>query len=213
MYPLWNENRRKKMNIQTKTRKLTFLGVMLAVTFILSVLPIGFIPFGNISVTIIHVPTIITGIVLGPLYGLLMGTAMGIMSLLNGLLRPLSILDPLFINPLVSVLPRMFIGVVAYYVYQGIKRVFKKRKGGQTVGIAVGAVFGSMTNTVLVLFMLYVVYVQKLMEAFGVDSAAGVRVVLITIVTSNAIIEAIVAGVITTAIVSTYFVVNKSNRI
>jgi uncharacterized membrane protein len=203
----------ENMNIRPETRKLTFLGVMLAITFILSVTPIGFVPLGSVSATIIHVPTIITGIILGPLYGLVMGTLMGIISLVNALTRPVTALDPLFINPLVSILPRMPIGVVAYYAYSLIKKILGSKKIGQTVSAAVGGILGSMTNTILVLSMLYIIYVKDLMAMFGIESEAGIRVMLLTIITTNAVIEAIVAGVLTTAIVVTYFAVNKSNLI
>ena len=201
----------EKMNIRQETRKLTFLGVMLAITFILSITPIGFVPLGSVSATIVHVPTIITGILLGPLYGLIMGTLMGLISLFNALIRPVTVLDPLFINPLVSVLPRMAIGVVAYYGYSLVKKLFGKRKISQSISAAVGGVLGSMTNTILVLSMLYVVYVKDLMSLYGIENKAGIRAMLLTIITTNAVIEAIVAGVITTAIVVTYLAVNKSN--
>ncbi|WZL80797.1 ECF transporter S component [Vallitaleaceae bacterium 9-2] len=201
------------MNIRSETRRLTFLGVMLAVTFILSVTPIGFVPLGSVSATIVHVPTIITGIVLGPLYGLVMGTFMGIISLFNALTRPVTALDPLFINPLVSVLPRMAIGVVAYYTYSLTKKIAGSKKVGQTISAAVGGIFGSMTNTILVLSMLYIIYVKDLMQMYGIDTTGGIRAMLFTIITTNAVLEAIVAGVITTAIVVTYFAVNKSNLI
>ena len=54
---------------------------------------------------------------------------------------------------------------------------------------------------------------KDLMAMFGIESEAGIRVMLLTIITTNAVIEAIVAGVLTTAIVVTYFAVNKSNLI
>src|SRR5690554_7708529 len=88
------------------TKKLTFMALMLAITLILDLTPLGAIPLGPVSATIIHIPTIITGIILGPIAGLIMGTLLGLVSLLHALTRPATPLDPLFINPLVSVLPR-----------------------------------------------------------------------------------------------------------
>ncbi len=52
-----------------------------------------------------------------------------------------------------------------------------------------------------------------LMQMYGIDTTGGIRAMLFTIITTNAVLEAIVAGVITTAIVVTYFAVNKSNLI
>lgn len=194
------------------TRTLTILGLMLALTIILDLTPLGAIPIGTVSATITHLPTIITGVILGPVAGLIMGTAFGIVSLLHALLRPATIFDPLFINPLISVLPRMFIGVASYYGYALVKLLIKRGVASESVGAAVGGVLGSMTNTVLVLTMLYFVYVEDIIVKLGLSTAGEVQAFFLTIVTTNAIIEAVVAGVISVAIVTAYKQYNK-NRI
>ena len=192
------------MKVLKDTRNLAILGLMLALTIILDMTPLGAIPIGSVSATITHIPTIITGIILGPVAGLIMGTAFGLVSLLHALTRPLTALDPLFINPLVSVLPRMAIGVMAYYGYRFASFLFGKNTIARTASSAVGGVIGSMTNTVLVLGMLYIVYVQKIIEAFGLADAKAVRALFISIIVGNALIEAVVAAIITTAVVAAY---------
>lgn len=187
------------------TRKMAVMGLMLAITIILDLTPLGAIPIGPVSATITHIPTIITGIILGPIAGFVMGTFLGIISLLHALLRPATVFDPLFINPLISVLPRMLIGVVAYYGYAGVKILFGQLPLGKTLSAVIGGVLGSMTNTVLVLGMLYLVYVNQIIESLGLESAAAVRGFFMGIVASNSLIEALVAGVITSAIVGAYF--------
>lgn len=203
------------MNTMKSTRRLTFMGVMLAVTIILDVTPLGAIPLGSVSATITHIPTIITGIILGPIAGFIMGTALGLISLLHALMRPVSILDPLFVNPLLSVLPRMFIGVVSYYGYTGIFKLLSFIKTPvqvkNTVSAIIGGVIGSLTNTVLVLTMLYVLYARSVLEKFieidlfGPDAKLeDVRIWIVTVITTNSIMEAVVAAIITTAIVVAY---------
>ena len=182
------------------TRNLTVLAVMLAITLILDVTPLGAIPLGAISATIVHIPTIITGIILGPIAGFIMGTLMGLISLIHALTRPMTALDPLFINPLVSVLPRMFIGVVSYYTYAGLKKVSWKGKLKESLNAIIAGIAGSLTNTVLVFLMLYLVYAQEVVEEVGV----AFRVLFITVFTTNAIAEAMVAAFITGAIVLAY---------
>src|SRR5690554_8147032 len=100
------------------TKKLTFMALMLAITLILDLTPLGAIPLGPVSATIIHIPTIITGIILGPIARLIMGTILGLVSFLPALTKPATPLDPPFINPLVTVLPRMFICLLSYLVFQ-----------------------------------------------------------------------------------------------
>lgn len=203
------------MNINNKVRKLVILGLMLAITIILDLSPFSAIPIGSVSATIVHIPAMITGIILGPLYGLIMSGLFGLVSLIHAATRPASPLDPLFINPLLSVVPRLLIGVIAYYGYRGTvllwEVVFKGniRKLKHTVGGAVGGVLASMANTILTLGMLYILYVQEIIERIGLADATAVRVMLIGVVTSNAIIEAIVAGVLVSAITSAYFAIFK----
>lgn len=201
------EQEEKMNNVLKDTRKLTFMGVMLAITIILDVTPLGAIPIGNVSATVVHIPTIITGIILGPIAGLIMGFLLGITSLLHALTRPVTAFDPLFVNPLVSVLPRMFIGVMAYVGYTGMKFLTKRTPKGvvQPLCSTVGGVIGSLTNTILVLSMLYIIYAQKIVEALGAADKDAVKVLFIGIITTNSIIEAIVAGVITSAVTVAYF--------
>ena len=198
------------MNTSQKTRNLTFLGVMLAITVILDSTPLGAIPMGSVSATITHIPTIITGIILGPLYGLIMGTSFGIVSLIHAATRPMSPIDPLFINPLLSILPRMLIGVVSYYGYIIVRKVLTLTKLKSPVKVSIsaviGGVLGSLTNSVLVLVMLYILYAKEVAEKFfgSTDMIKEVQTLIITVITTNSIIEAVVAGIITTALVVAY---------
>jgi len=191
------------------TRTMVVLGLMLAITMILDLTPLGAIPMGTVVATIAHVPTILVGIILGPVAGLIMGLALGLVSLFHALLRPASPFSLLFINPLISVLPRMFIGVTAYYAYTGVKHLFG---GSRTnpIAIGVGAAIGSLTNTILVLLMLTLIYGGRIVEML---SAAGINVSAVKwaigVALSNGLIEAVIAVVIVVAIASVYL---RSNR-
>lgn len=190
-------------------RGLAFMGLMLAVTIIMDLTPLGAIPLGPISATVIHIPTIITGVVLGPISGLIMGTSLGIISLIHAATRPMTLLDPLFINPLVSILPRMFIGVVAYYVYILFKKLISKETAKNSISTFLAGVLGSMTNTFLVFSMLYLVYAKEAVEILG----ATFKTIIIAVFTTNAIAEAIISGFVVMAISLAYFRYEKSRRI
>ena len=133
------------------------------------------------------------------------------MVLLRALIWPLSPIDPLFINPLVSIVPRMFIGVVAYYVYTLITKLLKllTKKDKNTAIVAASSAtagaFGMITNTALVMTALYVFYAQKIADLLGV----GFKALLIGIISSSAIIEAVSGDVLTAAIITVYYRVNK----
>lgn len=203
LYPLREREQEVKENMKkllSNTRSLTILSVMLAITIILDSTPLGAIPLGSISATITHIPTIITGVILGPLAGFIMGTLLGLISLIHALTRPMTPLDPLFINPLISVLPRMFIGVVSYYAYSGLTKFIKQDSINESVSALIAGIAGSLTNTALVFLMLYLVYAQEVAEKIGV----AFNVLFISVFTTNAIAEGLVSAFITMAIVVAY---------
>ncbi len=189
------------VRVNQKTRNLVILGVLLAIGIILDVTPLGAIPIGGVSATITMLPVILGGILLGPVYGAALGTAMGVVSLLHALMRPATILDPLFVNPLLSVLPRTFIGVVSFWAYQLIKKLFHK----QTPALIIGGIAGSLTNTVLVLSMLYFLYGNELLnspafQALQLANRQALIYLLLGVVASNGAMEALLAAVITCGI-------------
>ncbi|MBY1239982.1 MAG: ECF transporter S component, partial [Clostridioides difficile] len=102
----------RKVNV----RKMTIIGVLSAISIMLSMTPLGFIPVGPTKATIMHIPVIIGAIMEGPIVGAAIGFIFGISSLLNAITNP-TVTSFVFINPLVSILPRVMIGVLAYYVY------------------------------------------------------------------------------------------------
>jgi uncharacterized membrane protein len=77
----------KMKDILNNTRKLTFLGVMLALT--IAFVAITALPTASASMALlIFIPTIVTSIVMGPKAGALMGFCAGVTTLLRGFLHP-----------------------------------------------------------------------------------------------------------------------------
>ena len=108
------------------TKKLTFIGVMFGLTLFFT-FTLGVIPASFASLAIlIFIPTIITSIIHGPLAGGIMGFLAGASTLLRAMVAPAGILDPFFINPLISILPRIFVGIIPYYVYTFLKKNLKQ---------------------------------------------------------------------------------------
>jgi len=198
----------KMRKLFKNSRNLAFLGLMLGITIVMDMTPLGAIPLGTISATIIHIPTIITGIVLGPAAGFIMGIALGLLGWIHALTRPVTILDPFFMNPLISVLPRLFIGVIAYFVYAGLIRLIKKQPVNRVVSTFIGGMAGSFTNTILVFLMLYLIYASELVEKAGMPFG----VILLSVITTNAIAEAIISGLITMPVASAYFRYAKTQK-
>jgi uncharacterized membrane protein len=131
-----------------RIRKIVITGVMGAISIFLGITHWGFIPwFGGISLTIMHIPVIIGAVLEGPVVGLLIGLIFGLFSMIQAAVAPNGPADVWFTNPLLSVLPRLFIGPAAWLVWTALKR-------WPVPGLIAAGLAGSLTNTVLVLGMI-----------------------------------------------------------
>lgn len=176
-------------------RKMAIIGVLAAISIMLSMTPLGFIPIGPTNATIMHIPVIIGAILEGPVVGIVVGFIFGAASLIRNLTMP-TITSFALINPLVSVLPRVLIGIVAYYVY---KLTMKISKNNAFVSGWITGVIGSLVNTIGVLGMIYILYGARYAEALG-KSAATAKTVILTLIATNGIPEAIVGGFVVSAV-------------
>ena len=145
-----------------RTKKMTITGMLGAISVVLGFTPLGFIPIGLANVTTMHIPVIIGAIVEGPFVGAMVGLIFGISSLIKSFMTPTPI-SFIFMNPLVSVVPRVLIGILTYYFYTAMKKVVRNEK---TVLLMSGA-FGTLVNTVLVLGTAYLLYAQRTVEAMS----------------------------------------------
>lgn len=174
------------------TRKLTVTGMMIAITMILAYTPLGIIPLQPISATIVHIPTIIIALLEGPLVGGIVGAAFGIVSMIKAITQPAALFDPCFMNPIVSVLPRICIGIFAGYSYKGIMMITKNN----IVSSVISSAIGSFTNTLGVMGLIYFIYVEDMTQRIG--SAAGP--VIWGVITTYGIVEMLAAVVICTSV-------------
>ncbi|NLL97589.1 MAG: hypothetical protein GX227_10825 [Clostridiaceae bacterium] len=77
----------------------------------------------------------------------------------------------------------------------------KKSPLKNAVSTFIGGIAGSLTNTGLVFLMLYLIYAKEVAEKIGASFGA----ILITVLTTNAIAEAIISGLITMPVALAYF--------
>lgn len=180
---------------QTKrfgTRQLAVIGMLSAITMVLGSTGLGFIPLPMAKATIMHIPVIIGAIIEGPIVGAVIGLIFGLFSIFQNMTNP-SLLSFAFINPLVSVLPRILVGITAYYGY----KLFSKSRS--SIGVGIGAAVGSLTNTFGVLTMIYLLYAAQYASAKGIDPATTAKVIY-GIALTNGVPEAVVAVLLVTPI-------------
>ncbi len=240
-------------------RKQVTAAILGAITIVLGLTPLGLIPLGIINATTMHIPVIIAAIVEGPLVGALVGLIFGLSSLANAFIRPTPI-SFVFYNPLISILPRVLIGITSYYAYNGVKKsssknsktiakiiwllvslalvyvlykdiktgasplnitivvilllisiglfIYSRKSAALDFPVAIGAFVGSMTNTILVLGGIYLIYAEKYVSALNIPLDSAKSAILGVSVTSG-IPEAIISVIITTSVVKA---VKRSRR-
>lgn len=117
--------RQKSLNV----RKMAIIGVLGAISIVLGMTPLGFIPVGPTRATIMHIPVIIGAIMEGPLVGAFVGLIFGLFSIFQAITNPTPV-SFVFLNPLVSILPRVLIGITSYYSYTAIKKLGTRNTKG-----------------------------------------------------------------------------------
>jgi uncharacterized membrane protein len=168
---------------QQRTRKIVITGVLSAISIFLGLTRLGFIPWiSGASLTIMQVPVIIGAILEGPVVGSVIGLLFGIFSLIQAAVAPTGPTDVWFTNPLLSVVPRLLIGPVAWLIYNGLKR-------WKVPALIAAGLGGSLTNTVLVLGMI---------GLLGYVPWAA----LWAIVVANGLPEAVASAILVVAVVS-----------
>lgn len=133
--------------MQISTRSIVVAGVLIAVAAVLALTGLGYFPVPNVTseATIMHVPAIIGGVLEGPVVGLIVGLVFGVNALTRFAGLPVFAGQPAWMPFVVLFLPRLFIGVVAAYVYVALK------KSGEIVALTAAGIAGTLTNTILVL--------------------------------------------------------------
>ncbi|MFI3128651.1 MAG: ECF transporter S component [Bacillota bacterium] len=148
------------MNINTK--QIAHVSLFVALIAVMTLVPqLGLLTTPIVSINIILIPCLVASQTLDLKSSVLVSTFMGIFSMINSYLRPVTVLAFAIQNPLVSIFPRIFVGAVAYLVYHGVKYLFRnntKKIWNFTVPSVCGALAGTLTNTTLFLGMLYILY-------------------------------------------------------
>ena len=115
----------KKNEIQDLTLTAVFSAIILVMIFVPQV---GFITFGVASLTLIHIPDLIGVFLLPKKYSVLLGLIFGLGSLIKAVIAPAGPLDPVFVLPWISVLPRVLFALAAAYLFDLFKLLQVKLK-------------------------------------------------------------------------------------
>ncbi|GAF36461.1 ECF transporter S component [Lentilactobacillus farraginis] len=181
-----------------RTLRLNLLAMFIAIIVLQTSIPlIGYIPIGPLSITIIPATVVIATILMGTRDGAIIGGVWGFITFIRAYGWPTSPLAAIvFVNPIVSVVPRILIGVVAGITYHALMKLLKR----QSISISVAAVLGSLTNTILVLGLIYLFYKAKAPQLYQINTKE-LMPYLLGVVGTNGVPEAIFSGIVTPLIV------------
>lgn len=125
------------------SQDLAVAGVFGALAIVLSFTPLGLIPLPNPTeaATTLHLPAIIAGILSGPLVGGLVGLVLAVSSWYRFGATFITFADGnLLVALSAAFVPRILIGVVAYYAYRPLRR-------WPAVAAGASGLIGTLTNT------------------------------------------------------------------
>lgn len=208
------------MHSQSKAWQVAIMGMLSAIILIFAFTPLGFIRLPFINATILHIPVIIGSILLGAKYGAALGFLFGITSLINNTIAPnpfISFVFSPFIpvpttgagNPfalVVCFLPRILVGIFPYYTFKAMQKLLKDR--AELLSLTVSGIIGSMTNTLLVMHLIFFLFGDSFAYARALPAEAVYAAVL-AIIAANGVPEAIVAAILTSAVCVPIMVIQK----
>ena len=207
---------------KNKTYELALYALFIAITAILGLTPLGFIPL-IVSITTTHMPVIIGGYSLGAKGGALLGGVFGLTSLIQCFRYPVDITAQLmlgkstggfgfynlFLIVAIIFLPRILCGLFSALTYKGLSKVDKSEVGA----MGVAAFVGSMTNTIFYLGGLYLFAFDAMASAYGVTTYGALLKIILGVVAFNGLIEAVAAVIICTAVGKAISVARKKGFI
>ena len=189
----------------TKTSNMTIMALMTAVLLIFACTPIGTIPIGPLSISMNMIPVAICAVAMGPAGGAAAGAIFGLLSFLQcfgiGIPSGMGIIL-VGINPFLAFIqrfvPRLLDGLLLGYIFRAVS------KKNVYAACAVTGFFSAFLNTVffmtaLVLLFGNTEYVQ------GLIAGRNIIVFICAFVGVNAVVEMVVATLITGAVGSALF--------
>lgn len=194
--------------------EFVLLALFAAIIFVLGLTPLGLIPLGVIKATTIHIPVIIGSLLLGPVYGGILGGIFGLASLIANTTAP-SLLSFCF-SPLIPVpgldrgslyalvicfIPRILVGILPYYIF---KLFGGKQQKTTVLSLGAAGFGGALVNTFFVMSGIYLFFGEAFasIKNMPVDKVISA---IMGIVVANGIPEAIVSMILVTAISTPLF--------
>lgn len=175
-----------------------FVGIILVQMIVpwLGTMPLGAFVIGA-SATIIQFTVALSGILLGPKYGAVVGFFWGLMSFSNALTHPGTIGSLMFQNPFTALIPRILVGLLIGLLFNYFLR--NRSLAVRSVGLGILGVIAALINTIGVVLLTTIGFTVMHTNFTGIPNQ-NILTWLIGIVSFNAIFEMIVGFILVTVI-------------
>jgi len=171
--------------------------ILLSIVILMAFTPLGYLRIGALTITFVSIPVVIGGMVVGPISGLILGTAFGITSFVQAFLGDAFASTLFTLSPvryfLMCVPTRMLMGLFSALIFKGLKKL-----GGKTWYFFATGLIGAFLNTLffmsaLVLFFFESELIQGYYNTIGAKSILSFVVIFVGI---NGVVEMIVCSIV-----------------
>lgn len=194
------------MKNKQKTRNMAFFAMFLAIELILTLTPLGYIRIPGLAITLLHIPVVVCGILMGPGWGAALGLVFGLTSIWNATMQP-SITSFVF-SPFVTVggisgnwtsliialVPRILLGAISGWLYELLAK-----KINRPLSALLAAVIATFCHTLMVLGLIALLWGNQYSAAIGIAPSALLAYLGMVIV-SNSLMEMATAGIVSMAL-------------
>ena len=187
------------MNSSSKVQQITRMAILVAIIFLLSFTPLGYLVIGPIAATTIQMPVIIGAVLMGPAAGGVLGFFFGLSAIIKVLTMPGALAHSPFAYLAVCLGARIAMGLLTGLLAEGLKKLPFLQDRGAVVRYGAAGFVGSILNTVFYLGMLWGLCAEVISSYYGVD-LSGVGALVMGTAYAAGIPEAIVSCVVVAAV-------------
>ena len=194
------------MKRNQKTKTIALFSMFLAIELLLVLTPLGYIRTPFLSITVMHIPVIAAGILMGPSYGAALGLVFGLTSVWNATMSPtitsfcfspfvtIGSVSGNWTSLIIAIVPRVLLGWIAGTLFNAFNK-----KLNRPLSALVSGVLATLCHTIMVLGLIALLWGPQYAQAIG-QSPDTLLMYLALVVLTNGIFEMIAAGIVSMAL-------------
>lgn len=194
------------MKKTTQTRMIAMFSLFLAIEIVLVLTPLGYIRTPLLSITLMHIPVIAAGILMGPQWGAALGLVFGLTSVWNATMNPgltsfvfspfvtVGTVSGNWTSLIIALVPRILLGCIAGWLFQALNK-----KMNRPLAACLAAAIATLCHTFMVLGLIYLLWGSQYAQAIGKSADALLAVLGLTVVT-NGLAESAMAAIVCMAL-------------